>query len=148
MFGDGVHDAGVGGLGVVKDIGMDVAEVRGVDEFEAGAVGGGEEDAAVSAGVRHDGKEDRFERLVQGGGEKVAPGFQVAKGIDNERAAGAQDAADGGEGLSGQQMRGGGVALRDADCPAEIALMRQTAPPRRPILPPGQSPKRSAVRPT
>src|SRR2546421_10012946 len=62
--------------------------------------------------MKPDAGEDRLQSARERGGEKVAVGAKLAEGVDDERAAGTQDAPDGGEGFAGEKVRRRGIAQK------------------------------------
>src|SRR6266404_818701 len=89
---------------------MNAVEVRWMDEVKRGAVGGDVEEAAVAITVDFHVGEGGLQSSRQRGRKKVLAGFNMAEGVDDERAVGAQNLADGRERFARQQVRGGGIA--------------------------------------
>src|ERR1051326_2326651 len=115
MVGVRVNQTGIGGFGVGQDSGVNVCEVRGMDESQSRVVGGDEEHAAVAVGMNPDAGEDRLQGFAQGGGEEIAAWLEEAEGVTDKGAAGAEDATDGSERFFRQKMRGGGVAEKSIE---------------------------------
>src|ERR1035441_2350378 len=88
MPGQYVHQAGVGSLGVPQDLWMNVPQVGRMNEGQAPAIRGSEEDPTVPAGVNPHAREHGTQGPVQGGGEEILALLQVAEAVDHQRAAG------------------------------------------------------------
>ena len=104
ILGFSLHYVSIGSFSVAPDGGVDAFQIWRMHKRKRETVRGNIKHAAVAVGMNSHAAEDGLQSFVQRGGEKILTGLQLPEGVDDERAAGAQDAADGSERLACQEM--------------------------------------------